>query len=254
MKCSSKRLWFVPPLLLIGAICLFLNPAFGQPPSKAQTPSESSASKDSLADLNRSVPPNPLFKSTQTIKYSIDPQTGEAKPITSEPKPERKDTVIVIRKGLTPQQLKQKNEAEMAARKKTQFCDCMTMEIKAPQDIRYADYLNYSFIFRNRCEEPLWVQSSEFGFSVHRTNGQSAKTLRSLNFSKQYKYPEWVEISPENDFEFQFADDPFFRYELQSGDEYIFRFRYLPPPAKSSKTSSRATACPKTMEQKIRIR
>lgn len=202
--------------------------------------------------------PNPaegekLFRSTKTIQYVVDPQTGEIKPKGEPPRVPQKDTVIVLRAGLSEAELAERKKAILREKKKEQFCQCLTMELIAPEKLPYSAYLNYGFKIHNRCQETMYVQSSGFQFSVFQTNGRTAKTLRSLQFSKQFKYPEWVAISPQEDYEFQFADDPFFRYDLQSGEEYIFRFQYKHEHDKVKNKAPGALACPQNSERKIFI-
>lgn len=248
-----------PSLIIRTLPCLLLLAAMVMIPEEAGA--QSTPGKPAVpASVRDTVPPSVdapqregLYKTTKTTEWIIDPKTGDIRPKVDKPRVPLKDTVIVLRPGLSEAEQKKRKEAALAERKKKQACDCLTMELQAPEKLRYSAYLNYGFLIRNQCEETLYVQSSGFQFAVFQSNGRSAKTLRSLQFSKQFKYPEWVAISPKEDFEFQFADDPFFRYELQSGEEYIFRFQYLQQQGGKQGKPPGDRACPHHSERKILI-
>lgn len=105
-------------------------------------------------------------------------------------------------------------------------CGCMEMEMKAQDTINFEDYVNYGFTFKNNCKEFVYVHSFSFRFSVYETTGYPAKRLRRIDFVKRFDYPEFVKIKPGQSFEYRFADDPFFEYELVRGKQYKFTFMY----------------------------
>lgn len=106
------------------------------------------------------------------------------------------------------------------------YCGCMDMNIKAQDTIRYEDYVNYSFKFKNNCKESVWINSGSFSFTVVNVFGYPVKELRKVDYVKRFEYPEYVKLLPGETFEFNLADDPFFQYNMGKSEKYKFRFTY----------------------------
>lgn len=105
-------------------------------------------------------------------------------------------------------------------------CHCVLMKIEAQDTIGEDAYITYIFTVKNRCKEPVWINSTKFGFTVNNFNGSRARVIRELQFVKRFTYPPFVLIKPGSDFEFKFADNPFDEYLLNRGSRYWFRFNY----------------------------
>ncbi len=164
-----------------------------------------------------------LMRSTQRV-IVIDKATG--KPKMPDSTPPRAvipvDTVIVIK---MPKKKEEEKEPVKVV-KVSEYCECMQVNIKASDTLWPDDYINYQFLFKNKCKKEVWVSSSAFGFLVFLKNGTPARQLRKLDFVKQYNYPDFVQIRPGEEFTFMFGDDAFYQYDLHRGWEYKFTFTY----------------------------
>ncbi|MBS1771361.1 MAG: hypothetical protein JST82_00785 [Bacteroidetes bacterium] len=105
-------------------------------------------------------------------------------------------------------------------------CKCVKMELKAQDTIGYNDYVNYQFIFTNTCKQMVYIHSGSFRYSVADYFGHPIKRIRTVDFVKRFDYPEYVRVSPGETFEFRFADDPFFEFDMHKGMQYKFNFMY----------------------------
>lgn len=173
---------------------------------------------------NKQEPPKTATRKPDTIIY-IDEPYKKPKPGIVLPV---KDTVIVISKGRqTKQLLKDIPKSEVKVVKVKETCNCVAMNVSTQDTLRFEDYINYTFSFKNNCKEKVYINSSCFGFLVFNPNGVPVRTLRKVDFAKQYRYPEYVELRPGEEYMFQFGEDPFFRYDLRQGWKYKFTFTYV---------------------------
>lgn len=146
-------------------------------------------------------------------------------------KPKRvlgQETIIDDRKTIVIGD-KNKQVADTATREvviENARCKCILMSMKVQDTINFEDYINYSFIFENKCKEQVWIHSGSFRFLVNDVFGHAVTRIRKIDFVKRYDYPEYVKLSPGETFEFNFADDPFFEYKMNRSQEYKFNFLY----------------------------
>ncbi len=175
----------------------------------------------------------PGSKKPDTI--SIGGKTKAPPPPTKAPQVIR-DTEIVIKKGRVPPKdtlvvidnkiVEKGGEKTANILKENRFCSCVAFAIKAPDTIQYEDYLNYTYILKNNCKETVWVHSGSFRFSVANVWGKPVKTIRKLDYVKRFDIPEYVKLMPDEEYEYRFADDAFFQYEIGKGSPYKFSFIY----------------------------
>lgn len=159
--------------------------------------------------------------------------------------PRKVDTVIVIRNGKQQKELQQprRDSVKPTIIQVPPSCNCVAMKLKAPDTLRYNDYVNYSFIFKNNCKEIVWIHSASFGFNVMLPEGLPVRILHKLQFMKQYKYPDFVPLSPGEEFSFDFGDDPFFQYELHTNWRYKFNFTYYNTSSKYKGAPAKTYLC-----------
>jgi hypothetical protein len=134
------------------------------------------------------------------------------------------------------------------------FCNCMELVMIADDTIDFEDYVNYGFTFRNRCKEYVYLHSFSFKFNVYNTNGMPAKRIRRIDFVKRFDYPEFVRINPGDSYDYHFADDPFFEYDLNKGMEYKFTFMYNNFSNKYSASPSKTFLCSQPFDKVIYVR
>jgi len=144
-----------------------------------------------------------------------------------------------------------KKEAEV---RNAGVCNCVWMKIQAQDTIANDAYITYIFTVKNRCKEPIWINSSKFGFVVNNFNGSRARVIRDLLFVKRSTYPPFVSIKPGSDFEFKFADNPFDEYQLKRGNRYWFRFTYNNTTLRHSSGKGLNYLCRKEMQRLVYIR
>lgn len=169
-------------------------------------------------------------KTVETI-IIIDPKTRKPiDPAKQQPKAPIVpiDTVIVIKNSKQKKELlKTIPEDEIIkVQKVNEVCGCVQMTVTAQDTVRFEDYLNYSFAFKNNCKEKVFINSGSFGFLAFDHKNAPVRRLRQLQFVKQFKYPEFVEVRPGEEYIFRFGDDPFFIYDLHQGWKYKFTFTY----------------------------
>lgn len=232
--------FFYKAIVLIVAICAYSTPyGYAQTKKKASIPKQKEAEKTArladtviiiddktgkLAKPQVEVGKTPVRKADTIIYVDNKP----AKPPIPTTTPRRIDTVIVISNGKQKKELlKDLPKTDIVkVVKVNQLCECVNMDVTSQDTLRFEDYINYSFAFKNNCKERVYINSSCFGFLVFNPNGTPVRTLRKIDFAKQYRYPEYVELRPGEEYMFQFGDDPFYRYELRQGWKYKFTFTY----------------------------
>jgi hypothetical protein len=261
------------------------------PPAKPAAKADITAKKKDTAvvitDDKKGKPstPQPVLatKRVDTIIY-IDPKTGkpmEAKPqpkpaVTNTRKPDtiiyvdnsKKpapppatpyrpiDTVIVIRNGTQKKEVLKNMPKEDIVKVEivNEYCGCVKLDVTAQDTVRFQDYVNYSFSFKNNCKEKIYINSGSFGFVVATPQGVPLRTLRKLQFTKQYKYPDFVEVRPGEEYTFQFGDDPFFQYDLRQGWKYKFSFTYYNTTRKYNPSPRHTYLCNEFREKMIVIK
>lgn len=143
------------------------------------------------------------------------------------PKVTYKDTIIIIKKGLTKEQLAARERERVAEIKKDNtFCQCVKMDIDVRPILHMETYLTYKFVFKNTCNIDVWVSSTHFRFTPYNVFNKPVKVLRKLSFVKRYNHPAFVKIPPGESYTFDYADDAFFEYDLQKGETYKFVFEH----------------------------
>lgn len=134
------------------------------------------------------------------------------------------------------------------------FCSCISLGIKAQDSINFEDYVNYSFTFKNNCKSEVYVYSYAFRFTVADYFGRPAKRIRRIDFVKRFDHPEYVRIDPGETYEYRFADDPFFEYELSRGSQYRFTFIHSNTTNKSKIAPAKTYMCNEHKEQIVTVR
>ncbi len=147
---------------------------------------------------------------------------------TGNVRPMPRDTVIVVRKGKTKEQLAAEKKAQLDKLLKSNgyLCKCVKMDIDVADVLQYETYLNYKFIFKNNCKIDVWVSSQHFRYRPYNSFGKPVKVLRKLSFVKRYDYPDFVRIKPGETYTFSYGDDAFFEYDLKKGQAYKFEFEH----------------------------
>lgn len=134
------------------------------------------------------------------------------------------------------------------------FCGCVELKIKGQDTISYEDYINYSFTFKNNCKSEVFVYSYAFRFGVADYFGKPVKRLRRIDFVKRFDHSEYVRIDPGETYEYRFADDPFFEYELTRGSQYRFTFIHSNASNKSKIAPTKTYLCSEVKEQIVTVK
>lgn len=178
------------------------------------------------------------------------------KPSVPTSPPRKIDTVIVISNGKQKKELLKDMPKTDVVKviKVNPVCECVNMSITSQDTLRYEDYINYSFLFKNNCKEKVYINSSCFGFLVFNPNGSPVRTLRKIDFAKQYRYPPYVELRPGEEYIFQFGDDPFYRYDLRQGWKYKFTFTYSNTKLKYRAAPENTYSCTQFRDKMVIVR
>lgn len=134
------------------------------------------------------------------------------------------------------------------------FCGCVELKIKGQDTINFEDYINYSFTFKNNCKSEVFVYSYAFRFGVADYFGKPVKRLRRIDFVKRFDHSEYVRIDPGETYEYRFADDPFFEYELTRGSQYRFTFIHSNTTNKSKIAPTKTYLCSEVKEQIVTVK
>jgi hypothetical protein len=188
-----------------------------------------------------------LYETKETVIKIKNPAEKEA------PRPARPgDTVIVIKKGKTiPQAVKDKSIRVVMD---TGYCECVEVNVKAQDTVDYGQYVNYSFLFKNKCRDVVYIHSASFGFKPYNYFKQPVKVIRKISFVKRFDLPEFVIINPKDSFEFRFADDAFFEYDLHKSQEYTFKFVYSNSSIKSKANPKKTYLCTKVRDLPVFVK
>ncbi|OSZ79215.1 hypothetical protein CAP35_13445 [Chitinophagaceae bacterium IBVUCB1] len=177
-----------------------------------------------------------------TVRLAKKPKEGE--------EPETKSIVDTIATANT----KTINNKADTITEQDGTCKCVDIAIRAQDTIQFEDYVNYSFTFKNDCKAEVFVHSGSFRFIVADYFGRPAKRMRKLDFIKRFDHPEYVRLSPGETYEYRFADDPFFEYELSRGSQYRFSFMYNNMANKSKAQPAKTLLCNKYKEFIISVK
>lgn len=186
--------------------------------------------------------------------YSIataSPQKKKSQPQKHERHTEQKHKVKI---GPEPEPEPRQSTKRDAEDRPATACNCVFMKIQAQDTISNDAYITYIFTVKNRCKEPVWINSGKFGFVVNNFNGSRARVIRDLLFVKRATYPPFVSIKPGSDFEFKFADNPFDEYQLKRGNRYWFRFIYNNPNLRHPSGKNLNYTCRKELQRLVYIR
>ncbi len=134
------------------------------------------------------------------------------------------------------------------------FCGCVELKIKGQDTINFEDYINYSFTFKNNCKSEVFVYSYAFRFGVTDYFGKPVKRLRRIDFVKRFDHSEYVRIDPGETYEYRFADDPFFEYQLARGSQYRFTFIHSNATNKSKAAPNKTYMCSEAKEQIVTVK
>lgn len=178
-------------------------------------------------------------------------------PNDTAPKPKitYKDTVIIIKKGLTKEQLAEREKEKVAEVMKTNnFCQCVKMDIDVRPVLQLETYLTYKFIFKNTCKIDVMVSSKHFRFTPYNAFDKPVKVLRKLSFVKRYDHPDFVKIAPGETYTFDYADDAFFEYDLNKGETYKFIFEHRNFGERSKMSPEKTYLCGQKRVQMITVK
>src|SRR5690606_35526702 len=136
--------------IMVIACCAFLG--FSQGASAQQKkPAAKVAKPDTVFVIEQNEKPEPKpnyaadMKETVIVIYPND--------TAPKPKVTYKDTVIVLKKGLSKEEIAAREKAKTAElMKANNFCQCVKMDIDVRPVLQLETYLTYNFIFKNTCK------------------------------------------------------------------------------------------------------
>lgn len=171
------------------------------------------------------------------------------------PKPTYKDTVIVLKKGLSKEEIAEREKKKMQElMKKNNYCTCVKMDIDVDNVLQYQTYLNYKFIFKNDCKIDVWVSSQHFRFTPYNGFNKPVKVLRKLSFAERYNHPDFVKLAPGESYTFDYGDDAFFEYDLKKGQTYKFIFEHRNFGDRSKMAPMKTYLCSQKRTQLITVK
>jgi hypothetical protein len=249
---------------------MLASPCAGQKKNAIKTPGAQQI--ESPKDV---VPEKPFPKATIPIIREMIPAKEKAKTQEIEPLFEKKETVIIIKgpkteikktgkktdtvivlskdslppksAAMIPKAIPEKPAKNESSGKKMSLemdnegnCGCIEMTVKTSDTLEYQQYINYTVKFKNNCKETVYINSSSFHFVPFNYFGYPVRTIRKMSFVKHFDLPPFVKLEPNEIYEFRFADDPFFEYDLRRHEQYKFSFihnnkteKYKAAPAKT---------------------
>lgn len=189
-----------------------------------------------------------LYETKETIIKLKNPSKKPKSPDTTALR-QPIDTTIVIKKGskITTKPIKTVYDTGS-------YCKCVEMRVKTSDTLEFGQYINYSFIFKNNCKETVHINSSGFYIQPYNFFGQKVKVLRKIAFVKRFDIPEYVTLSPKDSFEYRFADDPFFEFDIRKAEQYKFKFFYSNTNNKVKKDPRKTYLCTEIREQMIFVK
>lgn len=212
----------------------------------------------------------PLFPAKETVIILKDPKREKAAAnrkkdtviviVKDELSSKKMDTVIILKKGKQVRQVVDHDALEKGKIKKVPIiidsgnCTCVEMSIGAPDTIRFGDYLSYHYTFRNKCKDVVYISSTSFRFVPFNYFNQRVRVLRKSEFVKRFNLPDFIRLSPGETYTFDFADDPFFEFDLKRQEIYKFSFIYSNPLLKSRLAPSKTYLCTEFKDKMIFIK
>jgi len=184
-----------------------------------------------------------------TVKYVKKPKPDENQEGT-----EDKTKAATANTVADTKDTKEAKEVKETEKPKEGFCGCVSLTIKAQETINFEDYINYSFTFKNNCKSEVYVYSYAFRFTVTDYFGKPVKRLRRIDFVKRFDHSEYERIDPGETYEYRFADDPFFEYELTRGSQYRFAFMHNNATNKSKIAPGKTYLCNEYKEQVVTVK
>lgn len=203
------------------------KPAEGSDSSKSESSPEPQSKKIDTVIIDPIKPPRkPAFVADPSnMKQTVI--VISSKDTTPKPKVTYKDTVIILKKGLTKEQLAEREKQKVIEELKgNNYCNCVKMDIKVSSVLLYETYLNYDFIFKNDCKIDVWVSTKHFRFTPLNAFDQPVKVLRKLSFVQRYGQADFEKLAPGEVRTFSQSDDAFFEYDLKKGETYKFLFEH----------------------------
>lgn len=250
------------------------------PQKKEESPKPHSASKKDTTIIIKRMDARekrgqekiePLFPAKETV-IIIKNQKKEAKATADKRKDtvivfvkddaatKTMDTVILLKRGKQVKQIVEREALEKGKIKKVPViidsgnCTCVEMTVNAPDTIRFGDYLNYKYVFKNKCKDVVYISSASFRFVPFNYFNQRVRVLRKSEFVKRFNLPDFVKLTPGDSFTFDFADDPFFEFDLKRQEIYKFSFIYSDPISKYKMAPSKTYLCTEFKEKMIFIK
>lgn len=204
------------------------------------------------------TPPPPKMQGSYMIVYDtaaaprkrgMDALPPPARP-PGTPPPSAPDTVRYVRPGVKKPEPK---APPVTIIREAAECSCITMEPGTSDTLTYETYMRYTMRMKNNCTQPVWVLSGGFSFVVLNMSGTKPRVLHRLSFVTRYQYPEFVLLEPGNTFDFTYADDPFFEYEMFKGLDYRIRFTYSNAKCIKPGGGFRTLTCIKTADRVVHV-
>jgi hypothetical protein len=184
----------------------------------------------------------PLYETKKTV-IKLSPSTGSKIDTIFAKKKRKGDTTTIVDTG-----------KKIRIIRDTGICQCIAMEVIAPDTLVFGEYITYRFSFTNNCKEMVYIHSSSFRFTPVGTTGKPVKVLRKVAFVKRFDIPEYVKLSPKENYQFKFADDPFFEFDLQKGEAYKFVFMYNNASQKPGQPKFKTYMCTEWRDRKIFVK
>lgn len=133
-------------------------------------------------------------------------------------------------------------------------CECIKIRSGATDTLIRPNYFEYKFTIKNTCTNAVWINTGFFGFSFYDVKGRPIRKLRELTFVKRYKYPEYVLIAPNAEYEFKFSDDAFFEYKLEHHTKYVAGLNYSNKKAKHASKKSLNYLCTRELKRFVYVK
>lgn len=134
------------------------------------------------------------------------------------------------------------------------YCECVEMRIEVADTLQYNSYINYTFVFKNTCPRPVWVSTKHFRFIPYNAFGKPVRVIRKLGFVVRHDYPDFVQLLPDEEQAFKYADDAFFEYALDKSNFYKFKFMHVNTRDSYKKDPKGTFRCYKNEEVSIFIK
>lgn len=219
-----------------------------------------------LAQKKKPVPTSPGDTTKQPVKiiYKTIPAEKpaeteiiplyETKTTVVRPPGSKRDTIFADKKAKVADQPPAEDKKKPRIIWDTGVCQCVALELKTQDTLHFGEYITYSFIFKNNCKDIVSINSSSFRFTALNAFGKQVRVLRKVAFVKRFDIPEFVKLSPGETYEFKFADDAFFEYELHKNQLYKFVFTHSNSTQKHKASKSRTYLCTEWRDKQIFVK